>query len=181
MLEKVRFSDYGSGVDVEAYTDGYAYDEYSCLYLLSVAGRDSNVKAITSAVVTGRSVEIMSEPVVDTQGAYRQRYRILSNRLPDALLHQIVADEGFFKSPDGTRNLLYVGAGDPAGIVYEAVRKAYPVPLIPEWSPWLYRTLRRQGHLNELQGTKQVLKLSLNEETLDSLISEAVSEGEISF
>jgi len=181
MLQKVRFQDYDKGVDVEACTDGYAYDEYSCLYLLSVAGHDSNVKAITSAVVTGRSVEILSEPVIETWGAYRQKYRILSTRLPDALLHQVVVDEGFFRSPEGPQNLLYAGADDPHRLVYEAVRSAYPVPVIPEWSEWLYRTLRQEGHLHELQGKSKVLKLTLDEETLDSLISEAVGNGEISF
>jgi len=181
MLQKVRFQDYDKGVDVEACTDGYAYDEYNCLYLLSVAGHDSNVKAITSAVVTGRSVEILSEPVIETWGAYRQKYRILSTRLPYALLHQVVVDEGFFRSGDGPENLLYVDEGDPARLVYEAVRVGYPVPMIPEWSDWLYGKLRQEGHVHELQGMKKVLRLSLDEDTLDSLISEAVGNGEISF
>jgi len=181
MLQKVRFQDYDKGVDVEACTDGYAYDEYNCLYLLSVAGHDSNVKAITSAVVTGRSVEILSEPVIETWGAYRQKYRILSTRLPDALLHQVVMDEGFFRSGDGPENLLYVDEGDPARLVYEAVRAGYPVPMIPEWLDWLYGKLRQEGHMHELLGTKKVLRLALDEDSLDSLISEAVSNGEISF
>jgi hypothetical protein len=85
MLEKVGFRDYDSSVDVEAYTDGYAYDEYSCLYLLSVSGRDSSVKAITSAVVSGRTVQILSEPPIEAWTNYGQKFRILSSRLPDSL------------------------------------------------------------------------------------------------
>jgi len=181
MLEKVRFQDYGNGIDVEALTDGYAYDEYSCLYLLSVAGRDSNVKAITSAAVSGRTVEIHSKEIVGLHSPFASHYRILSTKLPGAMLHQAVVEEGFFRSPDKSKNLLYVDGANPARLVYEAVRTAYPVPLIPEWSGWLYERLRQEGHVHELQGTKMVLALTLDEEVLDSLVSEAVSNGEISF
>jgi len=181
MLERVRFRDYGSGIDVEAFTDGYAHDEYSYLYLLSVAGHDSSVKAITSALVSGRYIEIMSEPVIEAVASYGRKYRIMSTRLPGKLLHQVVASEGFFRSSDGPASLLYVENEDPARLVYEAVRSDYPVPVIPEWSGWLYRRLRKEGHVHELKGTKKVLSLTLDEESLDSLISEAVSNGEISF
>lgn len=181
MLEKVRFLDYGNDIDVEAYTDGYAYDEYSCLYLLSVAGHDSSVKAITSALVSGRTIEILSEPAIEAWTGYRQKFRIISSKLLSALLHQVVAEEGFFRTPDGPENLLYVDNEDPAQIVYEAARAACPVPVIPEWSGWLYSRLRRQGYVHELQGTKKVLRLGVNEEDLDSLISEGVSNGEILF
>jgi hypothetical protein len=181
MLEKVRFKDYGNGIDVEAFTDGYAYDEYSCLYLLSVAGHDSSVKAITSAVVSGRSIEVGSKKAIELHTPYSARYRIISSKLPSALLHQVVAEEGFFGSPDRQENLLYVDSENPARLVYEAVRTGYPVPLIPKWSGWLYRKLKREGCVRDLQGTRKVFRLSVDEETLDSLISEGVSNGEISF
>jgi len=181
VLEKVRFRDYGNGVDVEAFTDGYAYDEYSSLYLLSVAGHDSSVKAITSALVSGRSIEIQSDRPVELYTPYSAKYRILSTKLPGAALHHVVAEEGFFRSPDRQENLLYVDSENPARLVYEAVRTGYPVPLIPKWSNWLYRKLRREGYVQELQGTRKVLRLKLDEETLDSLISEGVNNDEISF
>ena len=181
MLEKVRFRDYGNGIKVEAFTDGYSHDEYSYIYLLSVAGHDSSVKAITSAVVSGRIVEIMSELVIEGMASYGQKYRILSTRLPGTLLHQVVASEGFFRSPDGPAKLLYVENEDPARLVYEAVRSSYPVPVIPEWSGWLYESLRKEGYVHELWGTRKVLSLSLDEDRLDSLISEGVGSGEISF
>lgn len=181
MLEKVRYRDYNTGADVEAYTDGYAYDEYSCIYLLSVTGHDSNVKAITGALVTGKTVEILSDNPVTVGTTYRGKYRIMSGKLPSMLLHQVVAEEGFFKSQDGPENLLYVGEKDPARLVYEAVRSGYPAPLISEWSGWLYQTLRKEGYVGELQGNRKVLKVRVNEEALDSLISESVRCGEISF
>jgi len=100
MLERVRYTDYYRGIDVEALTDGYAYDEYSSLYLLSVGGHDGKVKAITSALVSGRRIEILSEDVINVGTGFGQKYRILSTKLPDALLHQIVTAEGFFKPSD---------------------------------------------------------------------------------
>jgi len=181
MLEKLRFRDYSKGIDVEAFTDGYAHDEYSYLYLLSVAGHDSSVKAITSALVSGRNIDIMSEPVIEAGASYGQKYKIMSTRLPGTLLHQMVVSEGFFRSSDGPANLLYIEKDEPAQLVYEAVRSGYPVPVISEWSNWLYERLRQEGHVHELQGTKKVLTLTFDEEILDELISDAVSNGEISF
>jgi len=99
VFEKVRYADYDNHVGVEVFTDGYAYDEYNCVYLLSVAGRDAAVKAITSALVNGRMIEIQSEHPLELSKSYARKHRILSTKLPDALVHQVVLDEGFFKSP----------------------------------------------------------------------------------
>ena len=182
MLERVRYTDYYSDIDVEAFTDGYAYDEYSSLYLLSVAGRDSNVKAITSALVSGRRIEIISRDVINVGTEFGQKYRILSTKLPNALLHQIVAAEGFFKPSDNRCKLLYIDEeeGTPR-VLYEAVKNSYPVPLIAEWSEWLYEKIRKEDGLEKLSGTKKVLKLEIDEEYLDSIISEGVKSGEIVF
>ena len=181
MLEKVRFRDYDKGLDVEAFTDGYAYDDYSCPYLLSVGGRDSSVKAVTSALVSGRTVEILSDRVIELYKSYASKYRVLSSRLPGASLHQVVAEEGFFRSGDTPETLLYVENDNPARLVYEAVRNGYPVPVVPDWVDWLYGKLRTKGHVRELKGTLKVLRLSVNEGILDSLISDGIGSGEISF
>ena len=182
MLEKVRYRDYYNDVDVEAFTDGYAYDEYSNLYLLSVAGHDSNVKAITSALVSGRIIEILSEDVISLGTEFDQKYRILGTKLPDGLIHQIVLADGFFKSPENRYKLLYIDKQeDTFHIVYEAVKNSYPVPLIPKWSKWLYEKIKQDDCLEEFSGTRKVLKLNLNEEYLDSIVSKGVKNGEIDF
>jgi hypothetical protein len=124
---------------------------------------------------------VIADAAIELRTPYSAKYRILSSKLPGAALHQVVAEEGFFRSPDRPENLLYVDRADPARLVYEAVRTGYPVPMVPEWSGWLYRKLRREGYVHELQGSRKVLRLRLDEETLDLLISEGVSNGEISF
>jgi hypothetical protein len=182
MLEKVRYVDHYRGINVEAFTDGYAYGEYGDLYLLSVGGHDGNVKAITSAAVSGNRIQILSKEVIEAWAAFRQKYRIISAKMPGGLLHQLVFAESICMPPDGREKLLYVdGHEHPSRAVYQAVRSGYPVPLIPEWSQWLYETLRRENHVEELLGNRKVLRLRLNEELLDSLVSEGVRDGEITF
>jgi hypothetical protein len=182
MLQRVRYSDYSNGIDVNALTDGYAYDDYFCIYLLSVAGRDSSVKGITSALVSGRKIEILSDGVIELGTSFGERYRILGTKLPCSMLHQVVVAEGFLGSRNGRERLIYVdGEEDRARLVYETVRNGYPVPVIPEWSDWLYGRLREEGLVEEMHGTRQVLRLGIQEEELDSMISDGVRNGEISF
>lgn len=163
MLEKVRYADYLKKVEVEAYTDGYSYDRYSHLYLISIAGYEARVKAITSALVTGRDIEIVGKKSTTVDHDFSQKYRILGTRLGSGLLHQVVLAEGFFKSPNNGDRLLYIDEEiNAAELVYHTVKKDYPVPLIPEWSEWFYRKIKQENCLEELSGTKKVLRLSLS-------------------
>jgi len=78
--------------------------------------------------------------------------------------------------------LLYVdGRHDAALLVYETVRESCPVPVIPEWSGWLYAKLKQEDYLQELYGTRKVLKLRIDENNLDALVSEGIKYGEITF
>ena len=182
MLERIGYSDYEGGIAVEAFTDGYAFDEYSRIHLLSVAGHDSSVKAITSALVCGRDLNIRSKNPIEVGYCFGQQYRILSTKLPDGRLHQLVLAEGFLSSGEKQKTLLYVDDGhDAHEQVYEAVRNQCPVPVIPDWSEWLYERLKEKNYLQELNGTKKVLMLNVEEESLDELISDGVKSGEITF
>jgi len=182
MLERVRYSDYYNGINVEAFTDGYAFDDYSCLYLLSAAGYEGSVRAITSALVSGRAIEILSGKTVEAYPVFGQKYRILSTRILPGLLHQIVLVDGLLKPTDDREKLIYMDKEkNPAEAVYEAVRDGYPVPMITEWSDWLYERLNEKGYLERLHGNRKILKLILDEDVLDSMVSEGVRNGEISF
>ena len=183
MLQTVRYCDYSGGIDVQAYTDGYAYDNYSHLYLLSVAGYDSSVKAITSALVSGRKIDILTErSPLYVGGGFAQTYKILSTKLGSGLLHQIVLDDHFFKFSQKAHKLMYVDNDEHIPrIVYDAVKRSYPVPLIPEWSEWLYEKIKNGEGLEELGGTRKVLKLTINEQALDAIVSEGIKSGEINF
>ena len=182
MLEKVRYSDSWKELDVEAYTDGYAYDQYKHVYLLSVAGYEARVKAITSALVTGRTIQIIGQENASVCQDFSHRYRIFSTRLGNNLLHQIVLADVFFRSSNGGDKLLYVDKEERAPeLVYDAIKRYYSVPLIPEWSEWLYRRIQEENCLEELSGSRKVLRLSVQEEQLDTFISEGIKNGEIEF
>jgi hypothetical protein len=182
MLEKVRYKDYEKGINVEVFTDSYAYDRYLNIYLLSVTGHDSTVKAITSALVSGRELEILSDYPVYISTGFSQKYRILGTKLGNGLLHQVVLEDGFFRSYGNGYKLLLVGKEESApDKVYHAVRKSCSVPMIPEWSDWLYGRIKEENGLEELMGTKKVLKLTIGEEELDTIISDGVESGEIKF
>jgi len=182
VLEKVRYSDYWKEVDVEAYTDGYAYDQYFYLYLMSVGGYEARVKAITSALVSGREIEITGKNPLHLSQDFSQKYRILSTKLRNGLLHQVVLADSFFRSSDKGSKLLYIDNQKHASeMVYNAIKRNYSVPLIPEWSKWLYKKMKQENCLEELSGTKKVVRLSVSEEELDSFISEGIKNGEIDF
>lgn len=182
MLEKVRYFDYQKEVDVEAFTDGYAYDRYSHLYLMSVAGYEARVKAITSALVTGREIQVIREDTFLLSQDWSQRYRILSTKLDNNLLHQLVLADCFLKSSNNGNKLLYIDNEENAPeLVYNTIKTAYPVPLIPEWSEWLYRKVMQENRLEELSGTRKVVRLSVSEQELDNFISEGIRNGEIEF
>ncbi len=182
MLEKVKYANYEKGIDIESYTDGYAYDEYSSCYLMSVLGHDSSVKAITAALVSGGSIEVLADSSIDLSKSYVDKYRILSSKLGNGLLHQIALADSFLGSSDNGHKLLYIDREENAPrIVYESIKKKYSVPLIPEWSLWLYKKLGRENHLDELSGTRKVIKLTVSEEELDSIISEGIKNSKIVF
>ncbi len=182
MLERVRYRDLARGIDVHAFTDGYAYDDYGRVHLLSVAGRDSNVKAVTTALVSGFEVEVISGEWLALRKDYAEQYRVLSARLPSGLVHQLVLSHGFFERDGLPRRLVYAEDEDGiARLVYETVRGSYAVPLIPEWSDWLCERMRREDMLRQLSGTRTVVEISADEERLDELISAGVMNGEIRF
>jgi hypothetical protein len=181
-MDKVRYVDYVNGQDVEVFTDGYAHDEYNTIYLLSVCGQDSAVKAITSALVSFKSVEIIAhDDEVNVDTGYNNKYKILTTKLECGQLHQILLSETFFNNESGEK-LIYVEEGtDIIKAVYNQINETYPVPLISEWSQWLYQRIKEAGAITELKGNIKILKLNVTEKGLDELISDGIKSGEISF
>ena len=81
----------------------------------------------------------------------------------------------------GTK-LLYIHKDELAPlIVYDTIKRGCSVPLIPEWSQWLYRKMKEGNVIEELSGTVKVMKLAFDEEELDSMVSEGIRNGEIDF
>lgn len=181
MLQKVRYHDYHKGIHIECYTDGYAYSQYDEIYLLSVVGYDSAVKGITSAAVSGREIEILTEYTIRICANRYEKYRILNTKLPSGLLHQIVVAESFF-TQEGMSKIIYVTEQqNTPEVVYQKIQQSYTIPSIPEWAEWLYKRIIDNGWVEKLQGTVKVLKLDVHEKALDELISEGVKNKGINF
>jgi hypothetical protein len=183
MLEKVKLWDEDRGINVEAYTDGYSYDEEGRIYLLSVAGPDSAVKAIISGLLSSGEVEIENLPaeLPSLFASYDCRYRVMGSKLRCGFLHQIMLVETFFNPQDDER-LIFVEEGrDFVQVLYEEVSRCFPVPLIPQWSKWIYSKAKGNGVVTELKGNVRVAKLKITEQDLDELISEGVRTRQIRF
>lgn len=181
-MDTIRYMDYERGLSVEAYCDAYVYDEYRTIYLLSVCGQDSAVKAITSALVSFKSVEICNKNnVVTVDTGYNNNYKILTTKLECGQLHQLLLIETFFNN-ESEEKLIYVEEGtDIIKTVYNQINRTYPVPLIPKWSEWLYHKIRECEAIEALKGNIRIIKLRVTEKELDELISNGIRSGEINF
>jgi len=183
MLERVCFVDSRNGNHVEVYTDGYAYDPVSMsLHLVSLAGNDSAVKAVSAAIIGHREVNIHREgkPTLDLSAHYGISYRILSVKLDCGAVHQIVADERFFHPSDqGDHLLVAPPEKELPEVVYQRVLSHVASPLLPEWAEWICSRLSEQRRLKELEGTVKVVEVRAEEYALDQIVSEGIAEKQI--
>ena len=179
MLEKIRHQDHHKGIRIESYTDGYIYNEYDEFYLISVIGFDSAVKGITSAAVSFKEIEILTETPITLYASRNEKYRILTTKLPSGLLHQIVSCESFF-TEEGTSKIIHIpeGANIPQTI-YKKIQQSHTIPLIPQWAEWLHQKIIENELLKELRGNIKAYQLNTHEKQLDQLISEGIKNKEI--
>lgn len=181
MLEKIRHYDHNRRICIEAYTDGYAYNYYNNIYLLSIAGSDSAVKGISSAVVNGRDIELIDKDIY-LSSSRSKKYRILSTKLSSGYLHQIVIiDELLIKKDDGEL-IIYLPKGKKRyEVVFHQLKKRYAIPAIPSWSEWLYSQIKLDDGIEELEGNVRLIRISTSEDQLDEAISEGIKSGQIWF
>ena len=183
MIEKLSMYDPLKGFDVQAFTDGYAFDEYGYLYLISILGHDSAVKAVSAGIVTLKDIMILQEGTWKSCTAmYEEKYRILSARLTSGLLHQIVAMDALLNQGDTKGGLIYIGdTRDIKKIIFHTIKKTLGTPLLTEWKDWLIREIQKEGLIEVIEGNVPIAKLTLTEKQLDSLISEGIKQKRIRF
>jgi hypothetical protein len=183
MIERISMDDYVKGIEIEAYTDGYSHDAYGYLCLISILGHDSAVKAISAGIVSLRKVTVQRQGIWHSYCAMPgEKYRIMSARLESGLLHQIVALDELFNQAANGRGLIYIGTSrDMNTVIFNAIKKNLGTPLLPEWNDWLIRQIREEDSLELMQGTVPVVRLSVGERQLDSIISEGIKQGAIRF
>ena len=183
MIERISMYDHAKGIDIEAFTDGYSYDEYGSLHLMSILGHDSAVKAISSGIVSQKDVTIQQEETWRSYAAmYGEKYRIFGARLDSGLLHQIVAIDALFNSANNSIGLIYIGASkEITTVIFNTIKKNLGTPLLPEWEDWLIRQVQKEELIQVMQGNVQIVRFSLTEKELDSIISEGIKQRSIRF
>ena len=185
MLERVCFVDPAMGAHVEVYTDGYVFDPLcNTLRLISLVGNDSSVKAVSSALVTGKEVLVYCDDnsAMSLSAPREVKFRILASKLSCGAVHQIVADRRFFHQDDhGNHFLIIPPDGDVAGIIYQHVITSVASPVIPEWAEWITNRLTEQDHIRELGGTLKAVTVDVDESVIDEIVSEGVRTGQIKF
>jgi hypothetical protein len=183
MLDQVVFQEYWGGIKVSVYTDRYAYDSSDdSLLFISLAGTEQAVKAVSSALIGHRIVNITRQGNREIQlhGSPAAHLRVLSTKLPSGAVHQLVADTRFFGN-DTQENCVIIPQGeDLSTVVYSQVLSRLASPLIPEWAPWICAQLKEQGLIQEMAGTLNVVKARIDEPVVDEIISEGVRTGRIS-
>jgi len=185
MLDTVVFEECWKNIKVSAYTDLYAYDpEDEALLFISLAGNEQAVKAISSAIIACKAVNVgqegHSEQVLNGHPA--SRYRILSTKLAGGPLHQIVADSRFYLNSDVESRLVVVPQDTQLHeAVYAHVLAPLGSPLIPAWAQWLCDRLQEMDRLKEMGGTLRVAEVSVDELIVDQIVSEGIRMGQINF
>ena len=178
MLDTISHYDVCKSLSVQAFTDSFVYDCFDNLFLVSITGIDSTVKAISGALVEKRDISI------DTQNLWRlslsrsHKYKIFSVKLSCGALHRLVCSEELIKG----KTMIYVPDDLRQHIaLYDKVASNFAVPMLKKWSYWLYKKLKDDNAITELSGRPKILQYDFSESYLDELISTGVKNKEISF
>jgi len=185
MLDTVVFEEYWRSIKVSAYTDLYAYDpEDEALLFISIAGNEQAVKAISSAIVAGKTISINHEgqPELLLNGHHVSRYRVMSTKLPGGWLHQIVADSRFYVNSNTDSRLVVIPADtQPPAAIYSQVLAPLGSPVIPAWAQWVCDRLQDIDRLRDMAGALRVAEITVDDRILDEIVSEGIRMGQINF
>lgn len=185
MLQRISLRNETKGVSVSAFTNAYVHDDMRFLHVLSVVGPDSVVKAITSELVSGGTVEIEQE-AGRTQpfGLWAdQDYTVWSSKLPCGYLHQILLDKRLVSDAIGgnVHFALVAPDEDRNQAIFQLLQRHYSTPILNLWADWLYHRLEEQEHILWLSGKCiKVVRLCVRQSELDEIVSCGVRSGAIS-
>ncbi len=183
MLDQVVFQEYWGGIKVSAYTDRYAYDPSDdSMLLISLAGAEQAVKAVSSALISHRivSVNCRSNGEIQLHGSPAAHFRVFSTKLPSGNVHQLVADTRFFGNDTQEHCIIIPQGEDLSTVVHSQVLSHLASPLIPEWAEWICTQLKERGLIQEMAGTLRAAKVRIDEPVVDEIISEGIRTGRMS-
>lgn len=148
----IQYVDHGHTIGVTAYLNAYSYvkiNDSKYPVLLDIFGRETAVKAISSAFLSQRSILIQKgQSITDISASYELRYkRMKSNlRLPEVgKIHRevIIAD---------TNRIVYIPQGeDKSNLLFKAFDTASTIPIYEGWKEELINNLFKDNYLIKLE------------------------------
>lgn len=171
--------------DVRAYVERVLWSEQG-IYLASLIGPGSAVKALLAALAAGKGVTVEEHKggrPVDTH--YLQaagKGKLFTSRLRDGYTHgAFVARACLVEHKGEEERELVVLDEDPARILAHLTGRV-TLTVLSEWAPWLVERMREEGLLYRLEGMGVIGSVVRPDEgRLDELISRGVREGAIAF
>ena len=187
---------------IKAYTDLIVKDRHNNIFLVSFSGKQSNVNEIESGInrntrlilgtSTGRySSDGMMQATRDCILMPRGKYKTISSNIDD-LKHNIMymdfSENDNIRKSFGIEHAIFSWNGEIVETLYSHLDSNFDIPLLPEWSTWIYNSFINRNYSKELivesfgKETKlKGLSLNITKSNFEALISEGIRNKEISF
>jgi len=128
-----------------AYVEAYVFAGYK-VYYASLFGLLGAVKAISAALVAGKSVSLhvpgKFKKIVSKQ--FGRKYCMISKRLPSRALNTVVIADYMILSHERQFCFLAQGSENPVDRFYSQLVYRTEVPLHASWAQWLWDEFCRQ-------------------------------------
>lgn len=146
-MDKIMIHYAGLGIGVSAYLNAYAYteDKYHSdnqSFILDIFGRETAVKAISSAFITHKTLNIIDGDVkISITSPYEFKFKRFKSsfRIPDIgkIYREVVIADG--------KELIYIPPNqDKYSLLFKAFDSATTVPLYEGWKKELMKKLFQQ-------------------------------------
>jgi len=189
-------------VQVRAWSDLVLYedigsaggrDRWGYAFLVSLAGPDSAVKALSAALCECRRISAFQGSGADLRrlllhSRSRGAWRVFSSRVGD-VAHAVCVHESCFSWMEdwrGRYRVLVAWDDDLEGALWAFLRAESPVPVLREWVPEIARLARSRGWLQRLDswgrdGVSAWLMYDNLPSALGKLVSREVQRGSFAF
>lgn len=163
-----------------AYVESYALGGYK-VYYASLFGSLGIVKAISAALVAGKSISlhVPREFRKTVSKAFGRKYRMISKRLPSRALNIIVLVDYMILSHEHHFCFLTPGAGIVDRFFSQLVHRT-EVPLHTSWKQWLWDAFQENDWAKKLPSFGiQAHSVSFTDSKLSQLLKQGIQTKQI--
>jgi len=165
-----------------AYVEAYVFAGYK-LYYASLFGSLGAVKAISAALVAGKSVSlhVPGEFKKTISKQFGRKYRMISKRLPSRALNTVVIIDHMILSHE--RRFCFLTQGSKNSIVNQFFSQLVyrtEVPLHSSWAKWIWDEFCRQGYSGPLRCFRiESYFVRFTDNKLSELLKRGIQTGQI--